>query len=187
MTVGRLGRVEEADDFDPHRHQYFIERYRDEDEESLTALSARAQTLTAEAQVALRQILAERGIDAGDAPQPAVSRDDQARMSSDLLNGPISKQARVAALAPAFGFANALLGPTGLEVGALWLVLAAVLAYCACRALVSERVRAICREADVPLEDKADRIRHLRMLLILSIVPAAILGALLAVPLKAAG
>lgn len=176
-------------DLDPLRLEFFVGRYRKEEAEGLDELAGRFDDLSDEAQAALRQVRVERGLN----PSAPIAREDvhremdidaQTTASSELLNGALSRSTRNASCVPGIVFAAAVLGQQGVFLGAIPLTLLAAFSVWSIRHAVSARLREICAEADVPIEVKIQRIKTMRVLLIGSLVPAALLGATIANALR---
>jgi hypothetical protein len=154
------------------KFRYFLSKYRSLDDEELTDLTPRINSLAEEASTALRQVLSERGV-----PAPQVStqlpdeprelteeeRKEQSKVSSALWNGPVAKRVEFLFAAQALMFGGALAGSQGLRLGALPLVAITGLLMYFARKLGKATTRSICADAETTIEDKTKSLKSLSL------------------------
>lgn len=180
---------------DQDKHAYFLDKFRTESEEKLHHAIARVHELADEAAEAVRQVAYEKGIslpavDVG--PQSAseeLTVEELAKrtaLSTSLWNGSLSKHVQYLFSAQALIFSFAFLGPQGLRVDALWLVLfAASLSWGASR-LGRRYTRNICAEAERPIHAKQKSLKVSALVLWPALLLSSAAGVVLASALRGA-
>ena len=107
-------------------------------------------------------------------------RATQTGLATDLWNSSLSKSVQYAFGILALAFSFAFLGPQGLRVGALWLVIiAGALSWGASR-VGRQFTKKICADADKDIIEKGKSLKAVRIGLWLSVLVASFAGTILA-------
>lgn len=155
---------------DTDKRAYFLAKFSAASAEELQEAVARVHELADEAAVAVRQVATEKGMQLPPeevASQGALEeltpeeRAKSTKLSSSLWNSSISKHVQYMFSAQAVVFSFAFLGPQGLRVGALWLLLFAAPVSWAANRLGRQYTRRICADADRPVDFHLPRLENL--------------------------
>ena len=180
---------------DSDKHAYFLAKFRAASAEELQDAVSRIYELADEAAEAVRQIASEKGMQVPSEEVAAKSatkeltpeeRAKHTELSSALWNSSVSKHVQYMFSAQALMFSFAFLGPQGLRVGALWLLLfAAPLSWGANR-LGRQYTRSVCAEADRSIEEKQKSLKTSALLLWPALLLSSAAGVILASVLRGA-
>ncbi len=173
---------------DEQKKAYFVARYRQEDEQELAALAH--MDLSEEAQAALEQVCAERGINVA-ASQLQTTRSGtpsespeqvqaKTRESQALWDGPLAKTVQHLSFLNGTAFAVTFLNTAGIAAGAVGTVAAAgIMGYATNRA-GRAYTKSVCANADASIEMKTRQLRSARWVvgggIFLSAIAAAMVG-----------
>ena len=164
------------------KHAYFLSKFRASSTDELQDVSSRVNDLSDEAADALRKVASERGM-----PQPAEDlapvdeqkepsvedRIKNTELSTALWNSSMSRNVQLMFSAQALCFSFSLLGPQGLRVGVLWiLLLAAPLSWAASR-LGRSYTREVCAHPERSIREKEKSLKTAAV----ALWPAAVLSA----------
>lgn len=172
---------------DDQKLAFFLSRYRALDTDELLEI-ARRTDLADEALKAAEQVCAERNLTVAPAPGPDAKAPayiaNQTKLSSELWHSPLSKRVQFQFSMLAIVFGVAAVGAQGLRLGALWVVLlAGGLSFVAGR-FGRKYTRGVCSNGDRTIEEKRSTLRTTSWLLWPAMLPAALLGGLLANALR---
>lgn len=182
-------------DMDQAKLAYFVSKYRAMDNEELAEICTRLNSLAEEATAAAQQVSTERGLAPPSQSEGSrgthneltdVERAEQTQVSSELWNSPLSKRVQFQFAAHAIVFSMAMLGSTGLRVGALWLVAVAGVLYYGASKFGRRHTKAICADSEKTVAEKTDALRRSSIILWPTLVVAALLGAVLSNVLRGA-
>jgi len=173
---------------------YFLDKYRSLGSYEFSEMVTR-NDLSDEAISALQQVAKERSLTIPDIPDEATretkelsepERAEQTKLSTDLWNSPISKRVQLQFGLLAFVFSSSLLGSQGLRVGALWLLLlAVVLCYFASK-MGRQYTRSVCADGNKTIDEKHKALRNTSLWLWPAMLIPAFAGVLLVGAMRAA-
>jgi hypothetical protein len=177
---------------DKAKYEFFLAKYSAMDSDELKELASRGGHLIEEAQLALQAACSPNGISITLAPPEVTAKrpttpeeiaEDKAR-SSALWNGPLSKRVEHLFVAQALVFSFAFLGPQGLKMGALpLLVLAATLSFIARKAGKSY-TRRVCANAEASIDSKTSNLKTTGYILWPALLLSSLLGVMCATAIR---
>jgi hypothetical protein len=180
---------------DQDKFAYFLAKYRATGDEELREVVARVYELADEAADAVRKVATERAMQlpsalataqSGSKELTAEERAKYTELSTSLWNGSVSKRVQYMFSAQALVFSFSLLGPQGLRVGALWLLLlAAPLSWGASR-LGRQYTRSVCADAERSIEEKQKSLKTSALVLWPALLLSSAAGLTLAPALRGA-
>lgn len=173
---------ESPDGLDAAKLNYFLAKYKAATSEELAEAAGRVDELSDEAAAGLRQAVQERGVQLADIA-PKTNEPDlvtQTKMSSELWNSSLSRRIPLQCGMHGILFSNSLLGSTGLNVGALWLVLLAAALYYVASKVGKSYTRSVCADGSMTVDAKRKELRSTSYLLWPSLLIAVFLGVALA-------
>jgi len=191
------------------KHALFLARFRPASDPEIQELACKANSghLVQEAVDALHQVFSERGIafpiaqsvvpsaSPGQTSEewvvPSVSPERtsaewerQKALSTELWNGSLAGYVHIMFAAQALFFSAALLGATGLQVGALWVVLFAGTLCWAANRLGRQYTRKVCASADRSIAAKKKILKWTAWLLVPVSLVSSIAGSAISLALR---
>ncbi len=180
---------------DSDKYAYFLAKFRAASDDEFQDAVARLCELAEEAAEAVRQVALERGLllpperrETEDANKELTAEElaTYTELSRALWNSSISKHVQFMFGVHALIFSFAFLGPQGLRVGALWLVVFAVPLSWAASRIGRRYTRVVCADGDRSVQEKQKTLKRTAFLLWPALLLVSTMGVTLASALRSA-